>query len=76
MKYLILLTAFTLLGILGCNRPDLNQQTLVQGTGLAGNIYTYTIDSCEYIGRIVGGNNDILTHKGNCEFCRTRNKNK
>jgi hypothetical protein len=32
-------------------------------------IYIYTIDSCEYIGELGGGDSrsDILTHKGNCK---------
>ena len=34
----------------------------------------YTIDSCEYIGKLLGYNSDVLTHKGNCKFCLIRNK--
>lgn len=37
-------------------------------------IKTYTIDECEYIGSVVGGNRDFLAHKGNCKFCAERNK--
>ena len=29
----------------------------------------YTIDSCEYIGFVVKGTSDFLTHKGNCKYC-------
>lgn len=35
-------------------------------------INTYTIDSCEYLGCVYGGNGDFLTHKGNCTFCEKR----
>jgi hypothetical protein len=38
-------------------------------------ISVYTIDSCEYIGHLKG-NARILTHKGNCRFCKIRNENK
>jgi hypothetical protein len=34
----------------------------------------YVIDSCEYIGRVSGGNSDKLTHKGNCKFCATHHR--
>ena len=33
-------------------------------------IYIYTIDSCEYIGKLQGY--PVLTHKGNCKFCQKR----
>lgn len=29
-------------------------------------IKIYTIDFCEYIGRVGGNNGDFLTHRGNC----------
>lgn len=35
----------------------------------------YEIDSCEYLGKSVGTNVAIFTHKGNCKFCEQR-KNK
>lgn len=34
----------------------------------------YTIDSCEYVGKLRGLKGDVLTHKGNCKFCKNRNK--
>jgi hypothetical protein len=34
-------------------------------------IYIYTIDSCEYIGKI-GGASSMLAHKGNCKYCQAR----
>jgi hypothetical protein len=33
-------------------------------------IYTYIVDSCEYIGSCYSG----FTHKGNCKFCAERQK--
>lgn len=39
-------------------------------------IEQYSIDSCEYIGFIKGGNRDWATHKGNCKYCIQRNKQK
>lgn len=30
------------------------------------NLKIYTIDKCEYIGNVYGGQGDFLTHKGNC----------
>jgi len=37
-------------------------------------IKLYVIDSCEYIGSVAGLNAYILTHKGNCKFCKQRNQ--
>lgn len=37
-------------------------------------IKTYVIDECEYVGSVVGGDRDFLSHKGNCKFCAERNK--
>jgi hypothetical protein len=36
-------------------------------------VYIYIIDSCEYLGYVNVSNMDILTHKGNCKFCKERN---
>lgn len=32
----------------------------------------FTIDSCEYIGSYMNNNGAVLTHKGNCKFCKIR----
>lgn len=32
------------------------------------------IDSCEYVGKSIGGYTGILAHKGNCRFCAERRK--
>jgi len=49
--------------------------TIKPSDGWAMALKIYTIDSCEYIGKLTGGNSDVLTHKGNCKFC-LQNKNK
>lgn len=36
---------------------------------------TIVFDSCEYIGYVSGfTDTSFLTHKGNCKFCKERNK--
>jgi len=30
-------------------------------------LQTYEIDGCEYLGKLDGNKNDVLTHKGNCK---------
>ena len=53
-----------------------NVQVSESDTQICGRtIYTYVIDSCEYIGIVRNGSDDILAHKGNCRFCAQRNKN-
>jgi hypothetical protein len=37
-------------------------------------IKIYVIDNCEYIGDVIWGSRDFLTHKGNCKFCVERSK--
>ena len=32
------------------------------------------IDSCEYVGKSIGGYTGILAHKGNCQYCAERRK--
>ena len=39
-----------------------------------GDFHVYDIDSCEYITYRIGSNGGLLTHKGNCKFCKERNK--
>ena len=64
MKKLIILT-FIALGVCGCEDKNVDIKStdiVVSGRHLK----TYTIDGCEYIGKVWGTNNDIITHKGNC----------
>ena len=63
----IILLALTALIMVGCfneKNPD--------GTYTTREPRTYIIDSCEYIGYLGFGNCDVLTHKGNCRFCKER----
>lgn len=71
MKKIIILLA-CIACLVGCNNvvsPDGNDIEINDHT-----VTVFDIDSCEYIGRIYGSNSDFLTHKGNCKYCRERNK--
>jgi hypothetical protein len=37
-------------------------------------MYTFVFDSCEYLGSLIGRENDICFHKGNCKYCEKRKK--
>jgi len=40
-------------------------------------MWVYVIDSCEYIGVLQNYNHyNIITHKGNCKFCRKRSSDR
>ena len=69
---LILATVAMLIGCETKNTTEVKTTMIINGQ----EVYTYVIDSCEYIGYVSGMNYDILTHKGNCKFCTTRNKKK
>lgn len=62
MKHTIILLA--LLAV-GCKQVPIPAEIERRKT-IGSNIYTYTIDSCEYIGRLNNGNADVLTHSGTC----------
>lgn len=65
MKKIILL-ALTVLIMVGCGNIENGDGTYRVAT--PPNVYI--IDSCEYIGYIGYGSGDIITHKGNCRFCK------
>ena len=44
------------------NITQTNSDFKINGT----EIKIYTIDSCEYIGVVIGSRADFLTHRGNC----------
>jgi hypothetical protein len=77
-----LITVLSILTLIACSdnvnvthqTNDIGQFT-TGGSTFATTISTIIIDSCEYIGYMVGSNSDVLTHKGNCRFCEAR-KNK
>ena len=81
MKTLINRKFFTFVYVLlvsvifyGCMQEPTIKENKIIGFTLGGNVYTYTIDSCEYIGRLQGGDNSWAAHKGNCKFCANRSK--
>jgi tetrahydromethanopterin S-methyltransferase subunit A len=71
MKRLLCLMVIMIV-ISGCYKTEnvniRKTKTVIEGQ----HIEVYMIDGCEYIGKISGGNTDILTHKGNCKFCEQR----
>ena len=59
------------------NKVNISEGMVVGSYGNAMQTYgmvVYTIDSCEYIGVLTGLNNDWVTHKGNCKYCKQRLK--
>ena len=74
-----LITVLSILTLIACNEPanvthqinDIGRFTTGE-TRFYKTISTIVIDSCEYIGYMVGSNSDVLTHKGNCRFCEAR----
>ena len=67
MKKFILL-ALTALMIVGCDKRMQDGTYRNDGSSYR----TYIIDSCEYFGLLDWGNANILSHKGNCRFCKER----
>jgi len=67
----------SLLVITSCDYPNANVSVETTDIVIDGRtLNTYTIDSCEYIGRVtnISSQADFLTHKGNCKFCKLRNE--
>ena len=74
----------TLVIFCGCEDEPIKQEKFVNRQECVGTIYindkqnvpiyTYVIDSCEYVGLITNFHNQFLTHKGNCKFCAERSK--
>ncbi len=66
-----LITLIICLALISCETKNVKTETIdtsIEGWGL--NIYT--IDSCEYIGKVSQLSISALTHKGNCKFCKQR----
>lgn len=73
MKKLLFVLSVILL--CGCNfktTVEPKETSFHYGNGMILN--SYIIDSCEYLGTMSGGGNDILTHKGNCKNPIHKNK--
>lgn len=67
---LSILTSFI---VCGCNTENVE----IKSTDIELNdrgIYIYTMDGCEWVGNVYGGNADILTHRGQCKYCKVRNE--
>jgi hypothetical protein len=56
----------------GCEIPKEKNKT--QERIREDDFYTYTYDSCEYVGTKMYWNSAVLVHKGNCKFCAERSK--
>ena len=70
MKKIILL-ALTALMMVGCEyRTDAE----IRKAKRLDRFNIVVIDSCEYVGKSIGGYNGVLAHKGNCRFCAKRRK--
>lgn len=64
MKNLLLILS---LFLLSCNKTNVNtKETDFVYSTMGTTLEIYTIDSCQYVGHLDGGESDILTHKGNC----------
>lgn len=70
MKKIILL-AIAILMMVGCEYKtdaEIKEAKRLNGFKIV------VIDSCEYVGKSIGGYTGILAHKGNCRFCVERRK--
>ena len=79
MKHFIFLVLFFTIGSCGYSEkstagvsvPTGKDFLVDTGTGPC-QIYVVEIDSCEYLVSMVGSQWGLMTHKGNCRFCRER----
>lgn len=77
MKYKITTTLLTLV-LVSCGNytpSEVSTEGYVNALGENREVrfQTVTIDSCEYISNnYIGGDAGVLSHKGNCKFCRAR----
>ncbi len=64
-----------LFSLISCEAEDHynKQETIYEVPGLL-DVKIYEIDSCQYIGKMIGNPSDFLTHKGNCKYCSKRSK--
>ena len=57
----------------GCGEQIKEQNRSIEQHNTA-RLYTYTYDSCEYVGTYLYNSSATMTHKGNCRFCAERSK--
>ena len=70
MKYLLIILTL----LLSSCEPTVTQKEIENHERFLKKYTIVTvIDSCEYI-YYDGGNAGLLTHKGNCKFCKIRNQ--
>ena len=74
MKKVFLLLAISAL-LFSCSQLE-KQKTEYDNSDVK-NVSIVEIDSCEYIQYSIGtynGRQNLITHKGNCKYCISRNK--
>ncbi len=70
-----LLFSLLAISLVGCDfAPNVESKETNFNYGNGNTLKVFTIDSCEYLGNMYGGGNDILTHKGNCKNPIHKNK--
>lgn len=57
--------------LMGCGKINISNEDIIKD--IQDNHLVIVIDSCEYIGFNFLHNNSLLTHKGNCKYCKQRN---
>jgi len=56
----------------GCEIPK--EKSATEEKISESDFYTYTYDSCEYVGTKMYWQSAVLVHKGNCKYCAERSK--
>lgn len=64
MKKAIVLIA--VIGLTACGQSSIKEMPQREETWELESFIVFTIDSCQYIGKSIGTQYGILTHKGNC----------
>ncbi len=68
---LLIMICFLVIMILSsCEQA--NKRAVTDRKYIGSGLSVVVIDSCEYLYR--DGGNNMLTHKGNCKFCKERNE--
>jgi hypothetical protein len=73
----ITLTIATLFLLTSCELEQHyeSQETIYIVPGMnGGNLKIYEFDSCQWVGRLRGATDDVLTHRARCKYCEQRNK--
>ena len=70
----LILMLLTIVTLNSCDE-DYDSKPTIYSNGETSDLKIYVIDSCEYIGKLRGLKSDVITHKGNCKFCKMRLEN-